>query len=97
MSVTPGLLTKAATSVFLGALLTSLAGCGNAQKYDIGMLFPLSDPNALCKKYDGKLDAPGGISYSCMVTKKQCEAAYADYQQMVAKGTFAQQYTGVCE
>jgi len=67
---------------FIVMIATTLvmSGCGGDSKdYDIGPIFPLSDPAQKCAKYHG--DAKGeGLTASCMVTKDECEKAAKEWE-----------------
>ncbi len=70
----PGLAVVALTA------LLGLSGCGSSKTYDIGVIFPASDPATKCAKYDGDLQGSGPLA-SCLVTKDECEKAAADWDQ----------------
>ena len=70
-----------------GCLAVVVAACGegSGKSYNIGAIFPASDPVSKCAKYGGTYNA-GSILEECMVTKEECERAAGEWREAMQGG-----------
>jgi hypothetical protein len=68
-------------------LAVGIVGCGGGsdKSYNIGAIFPASDPVAKCAKYGGTYN-PESILEECMVTKQECERAAGEWNAAMREG-----------
>lgn len=68
-------------------LAVAIAACGggSTKSYNIGPVFPASDPVAKCAKYGGTYN-PESVVEECMVTKQKCERAAGEWNTAMQEG-----------